>query len=107
VRKRKRCPPIPKSLDLPGGPVPVEVVSRKKMQEWADKGEELFGYFHEAERRISILGTMSTSAQWRTLWHEWAHALFQDTGLSNGMNLATEESLCDAISSGLMRVWHG
>ena len=76
------------------------------MQAWADKGEELFGYFHEAERRISILGTMSKNAQWRTLWHEWMHCVLQDSGLANGLKLELEEALCDATSAALMRAFH-
>lgn len=104
--RAKRYPPIPASLDLPGGPVPVTVCTRKEMEKWADPGEELWGYFHEGERRISVLGTLSREAQHRVLWHEWTHAMLQDSGLANGLNHELEEALCDAVSSALMRVIH-
>lgn len=99
-----RYPPIPASLDLPGGPVPVTVIPRKAMEQYADPGEELWGYFHEGERRISLLGTLSKEAQWRVLYHEWTHALLQDSGLANGLGHELEEALCDAMASGLMRL---
>lgn len=100
---RKRYPPLPKVMHLPGGEVPVAVVPTKQIQLLADPGEILFGYFHEAERRIEILSTMSREAQWRTLWHEFMHAALQDSGLSNGLSHELEEALCDAVSSALMR----
>ncbi len=40
------------------------------------------------------------------LWHEWTHAMLQDSGLANGLNHELEEALCDAVSSALMRVIH-
>ena len=99
----KRFPPIPKVVRCPGGDVPVSVVPKKEMQKWADKGEELLGYYNEKDRYIWVLREMPPEQRWRVFYHEWSHVLLEDSGITNGLNHEMEEALCDAISAARMR----
>lgn len=99
----RRYPPLPKIVRCMGGDVPVAQVGRKKIQEWADKGEELFGYYHEKDRYICILKSMPAEQRWRVFYHEWVHVVLEDSGLANGLAPELEEALCDAIASARMR----
>ena len=100
----KRFPPIPKVVRCPGGDVPVSVVSEQEMKEYADPNETLFGYFHDTERYIKIVDTLSRRARWNTLYHEWCHAVLRDSGLTHSMTSdgKQEEAICDAVAAARM-----
>ena len=100
---KKRYPPIPKVMKCPGGDVAVTLATKAKMQEVSDPGEEVLGYYHERDRYVMILKSLSAEQKWRVYWHEWAHVLLEDSGIANGLTLELEEALADAIAAARMR----
>lgn len=90
-------------MKAPGGDVAVTLASKTEMQKVSDPGEEVLGYYHERDRFVMILRSLTAEQRWRVYWHEWAHVLLEDSGLSNGITLELEEALCDAIAAARMR----
>lgn len=94
-----KYPAIPKTLAMPGGEVVIVFRAALKHPD----GSECWGLWDISTRTIELLATAPKRHQWRVLFHELAHAALDDSGLSQGMTEAMEESLCEAIASARMR----
>jgi hypothetical protein len=106
-KKIVRYPPLPKHVPCPGGDVDIILVTPAQIAVFADPGEELFGVFVQAERRIYIRKTMSREQQHRVAYHEIAHVAFEDSGIANGLDRVMEEAIADAFASMMMRMRFG
>lgn len=93
----KRYPPIPKWAEAPGGPVEVRLVDKL-----VHDGQECWGLYEPAERRITVVKT-SRPHQWRVYYHEWAHAALTDAGIDNALTEQIHEAICDALATARMR----
>lgn len=59
--------------------------------------------FDLAARTIEVATTATKRHQWRTLYHELAHAALDDSGVSQGMSEAMQETICEAMATARMR----
>lgn len=87
-------PPIPKSVDMPGGTVTVVQVKGITMD-----GQKCWGMWDESERRITLDNTSRLAFRWKVFYHELAHAMLDDAGISNALSHEMIEMLCDAIAT--------
>jgi len=94
-----KYPPIPRTIEAPGGP--LAIVLRPALKH-AD-GTECWGLWDPSTRTIELLISAPKRHQWRTLFHELTHAALDDSGLSQGMTDAMQESLCEALATARMR----
>ena len=86
----------------PAGSVRVEIVKLPETDTTMD-----LGHFVLSERIIRLKKGMRREQQWHTLYHEIAHVWLADSGIGNGLDDPLEEALCDAISTGMMRLKFG
>lgn len=87
-----RLPPIPRSIALPAGRVPV--IRRKGLE---CESERCAGTFDWNRREILLDADLGITAAWLTLWHEWVHAVIRDAGVT--FPESTEEAVADAIAA--------
>jgi Zn-dependent peptidase ImmA (M78 family) len=95
----KALPPIPRSVKLPTGRIPVRRVKRML------KDEDTVGKFDWVKRVMYLDSELDVNAAWLTLEHELAHAILLDAGIiewpdrdATGRSLL-EERVCDAIAA--------
>lgn len=102
---KKRYPPIPKVMRCPGGDVAVTLGSKEAMLKVSDPGEEVFGFYNEADRFILIRKSLTAEQKWRVFYHEWVHVLLEDSGLTHSLTAdgKQEEAICDAVAAARMR----
>ncbi len=94
-----KYPALPATVEAPGGTVAVLL---KPALRHAD-GTECWGMWDAANRTIEIASTAARRHQWRTLFHELTHAALDDSGISQGMSDAMQETLCEALATARMR----
>lgn len=94
----KRFPPLPKTVNAPGGPITV-----KRAKKIVSGGVECWGLWEDHTRTITIDTTAPASHQWKVLYHEIAHAWLNDSGLENGLSHELVEALCDCIGAARYR----
>ncbi len=94
-----KYPPIPKTVEAAGG---VIVVTFKPVLKHGD-GSDCWGMWDPSLRTIELLSAAPKRHQWRVLYHELTHAALDDSGLSQGMTDAMQESFCEAMATARMR----
>lgn len=95
----KKYPPLPTTVDCPGGTVEVVKLPVVKHQD----GSECWGLWEDNLRRISIDETAPMRHQWLVFYHELTHVAITDAGLDNVLDKNTHEAICDAIGTMRMR----
>lgn len=90
---------LPKEVQGLGGPIKVVILPALEKTE---KGEEVAGRWLDAERTIQVLSAQNGREQWRTFYHELAHAALHDSGMTHLLSEDSEEALADLM--GLARV---
>jgi hypothetical protein len=96
VSKRKPCPPLPKKVQSPLGPIKVRRVKNLKSD-----GEDCHGVFTWHTRSMQINANLEGAAQWATFFHEWVHAVLADGGMDATLPYAVCESVCDLLGTSL------
>ena len=94
-----KYPALPTTVEAPGGTITVIL---KPTLRHGD-GTECWGMWDLAARTIEIATTGTKRHQWRTLFHELCHAALDDSGISQGMTEAMQETLCECIATARMR----
>ena len=94
-----KYPPLPATVEAPGGTITVILKPTLRHPD----GSECWGMFDLANRTIEIATTASKRHQWRTYYHELCHAALDDSGISQGMTEAMQETLCECLASARMR----
>ena len=77
----------------------IKPVPNKELQQWADKGETLYGYFDDIKSIIYIDNTLPQATYDRILLHELVHAVLSITGLTNLLKPDLEEAIADAMEN--------
>lgn len=94
----RRYPPIPSRVDMPGGTVRVV---------WASdimaNGHACWGTWDDSTRTVTLDKTMRGVFRWKILYHELAHVVLDDAGISNALTPDMVEVLCDAIATARVR----
>ena len=98
TQKPAKYPPLPTSLDAPGGRVKV-----KLCEKIVNNGQDCWGLWEESTRVISIVREMPPRHQWKVFYHEVAHIAITDAGLDDILTIEMHEALCNAIASQRMR----
>jgi hypothetical protein len=94
-----KYPALPTTVEAPGGTITVILKPTLRHPD----GTECWGMFDLANRTIEIATAAPKRHQWRTLYHEWCHAALDDSGISQGMTEAMQETLCECIATARMR----
>jgi Zn-dependent peptidase ImmA (M78 family) len=94
-----KYPALPATVEGSGGTITVLL---KPTLRHAD-GTECWGMWDSANRTIEIATAAARRHQWRTLYHELTHAALDDSGISQGMTDAMQETLCEALATARMR----
>lgn len=94
-----KYPALPATVEAPGGTITVILKPTLRHPD----GTECWGMFDLANRTIEIATTASKRHQWRTLFHELTHAALDDSGISQGMTDAMQETICEALTTARMR----
>jgi Zn-dependent peptidase ImmA (M78 family) len=94
-----KYPALPATVEAPGGTITVILKPTLRHPD----GSECWGMFDLANRTIEIATTATKRHQWRTLFHELCHAALDDSGISQGMTEAMQETLCECIATARMR----
>lgn len=95
----KRLPPIPRTIEAPGGRVTVAQVDAPLL----NGTMECWGLYDSSHRHIQIDRTIPLRHRWQVLFHELAHVALIDAGLDNGIEYRLHEAICDAIATARMR----
>lgn len=104
---RKRWPAIPRTVQGLAGS--VKVVVRRAESFRAEDGDQVWGIYKPAERRILIAGKIPPALRWHTLIHEWAHCWLLDAGLVNlihGEHAEKDRNIevfCDTLATAIVR----
>jgi Zn-dependent peptidase ImmA (M78 family) len=98
VKGERVFPRLPRVVEAPGGTVTVTPRRRPK----AD-GDEVWGSWDEGRRRIEIDSEAPLRHQWKTFYHELAHAALSDCGVDEILDEKAAEAVCDAIAIARMR----
>lgn len=93
----KRWPKIPAKIRGMGGMIVVKFVEKTAPVD----GKETDATWDAVSREIEITKSVDIRTQWAMLFHELAHATWQDSGLSHFLsaNPHAEEAFCDAVAS--------
>lgn len=94
-----KYPALPTTAEAPGGT--IAVICKPTLRH-AD-GTECWGMWDAANRTIEIASSAARRHQWRTFYHELTHAALDDSGISQGMTDAMQETLCEALATARMR----
>jgi hypothetical protein len=91
---QRALPPIPDTVGAVLGPIRVLWVADLRDP---DTDESLDGYWESDPRTIKLRSGQALEIAWWTLWHEWGHAVFFDTGTT--LPEDDEENACDSIAT--------
>jgi Zn-dependent peptidase ImmA (M78 family) len=94
-----KYPPLPATVEAPGGT--ITIILRPTLRH--NDGTECWGMWDAANRTIELATSGAKRHQWRTLYHELCHAALDDSGISQGMTEAMQETLCEALATARMR----
>ena len=94
-----KYPALPATVEAPGGTIAIILKSTLRHPD----GTECWGMFDLANRTIEIATSATKRHQWRTLYHELCHVALDDSGISQGMTEAMQETLCECMASARMR----
>lgn len=103
MASKRGLPPLPKSVQSALGPIPVRSVKAVK-DAVGTPDEDCLGQFNSHQRVIEIVKAQARVQAHHTLRHEWAHAVFFDSGLTAVLSKleGLEELLCDVIATALV-----
>lgn len=96
-----KYPPLPTSLDAPGGTVEVVTVDTDGFKH--NDGIDCWGMYDESTRRITICGKIPPRHRWKVYYHEVAHVAIVDSGLDDLLDDKLHEALCNAFAAQRMR----
>lgn len=93
-----------KELNVSGRRIRVRYVARRELLELKessgiDEGEQVFGWWSEADRTIYILSSLDDELQLETLCHEICHTILGFSGLSEILEPELEEAVCRAMEA--------
>lgn len=88
-----KWPPLPRRLKGAGGPITVRLVKRVRVE-----GESCWGSWEPSTRTVRLEKGAPIEHQWRTLHHEWMHAVLHDSGIQELLSEEGQEALCQAIA---------
>ena len=98
---------MPKVVSGLAGPIKVTV---RRGALTAPDGDDVWGLYLPAQRRIVLAGGMPPALRWHTLIHEWAHSWIIDAGLPNLLHGKSDEELernievvCDTLATAMVR----
>jgi hypothetical protein len=94
-----KYPALPATVEAPGGT--ISVILKPTLRH--GDGTECWGMWDLAARTIEIATTGTKRHQWRTLFHELTHAALDDSGISQGMTEAMQETLCECMATARVR----
>ena len=94
-----KYPALPPTVEAPGGTITVILKPTLRHPD----GTECWGMFDLAARTIEIATTATKRHQWRTFYHELTHSALDDSGISQGITEAMQESICECIATARMR----
>lgn len=104
----KRWPKLPKVVDGMAGP--IKVVVRRVDRVVAKDGDECWGLFYAADRKIVVAGKVPPALRWHSFAHEWVHAWMMDAGIGNIIHGKDEEEkernveiICDTLATAFVR----
>jgi len=97
MKKPRRYPPVPKTVQGAGGTLTVVMVDKP-----GDDAENM-GHFDPSIRRIEICKGLRGDQRWMVFFHEVAHAALWDSGAHNALVGPAEEMVCDAIATARLR----
>jgi len=98
-KRARRFPPLPTSVQAPGGPVAIVLDTRLT----DDDGVPASGHYANRSRVITIDADEPRSFQWLVLFHELAHVAIMDAGIAHALTDASHEVLADAIATARFR----
>jgi len=93
----RACPPLPRALPTPLGPVKVRRTPDLK----TSAGDACCGICHWDEGLIEISADLEDGQAWATLFHEYTHMLLFNAGLNVTLGPTVQESVCDVIGTGM------
>ena len=88
-------PKLPRVMQGVGGPITVRTIKRVR----GDDGVIAYGTWDAGARIIRIEQGSKPAHRWRVLFHEWTHAVLDDSGVANQLSEAGNETLCDAMAT--------
>jgi Zn-dependent peptidase ImmA (M78 family) len=93
----KKWPALPKKVRGLGGMIEIRLVDSIEPID----GRPLEAVWHTELRVIEILKSLSPRQCWFALYHELAHAAWQDSGLVHFLeaNPQAEEAFCDVVAN--------
>lgn len=99
-RSGVKYPPLPASFMAPGGVVAIVVKPAGTVRTEKD---DAWGTWEPHTRTVEIDGGAPLRHQWRTLFHEMAHAALDDAGACHLFTDDQQETICDALATARMR----
>jgi len=72
-----------------------------------DEGLLCWGTWEASTRMIRLERAAPPEHRWRVLYHEWAHAVLDDSGITNLLTPDAVEMLCDAFATARMQELRG
>lgn len=94
TKRRKKLPPLPKTVNAPGGVIRIEMVTPIYVDD-----KRCWGTYTDSERVIRVDSSTSDEYRWKIFYHELFHAFVIDAGLANLLTYEMHEALCDAIGT--------
>lgn len=93
-----KFPPLPRSVEGLLGPIPV----KRTRHLICEDGEPMGGLWYEDRREIVVRVCANRATAWFHLFHEKAHADFDEYGVKFPTT-ALEEQACDAVATARLR----
>ena len=95
-----KYPKLPTTYMAPGGAVSIAVKPAGTVR---TEKHDAWGTWEAHTRTVEIDGGASLQHQWKTLFHEMAHAALDDAGACHLFTEKQQETICDAIATARMR----
>lgn len=84
---------LPRTTVIRGTPFAVKVA--RNLQTTREDGH--FGESNPMDKEIRISNKLSATERWQVLWHEVVHMLLAQAGLTEHVNIKTEEAIVLAV----------
>ena len=95
----RKYPPLPKTVDGPGGMVTVVLKKNPKHED----GTACWGLWEEHIRTITVDEGATPRHQWKVYYHELCHVAITDAGLDDILEDRVHEAICNAYACQRMR----
>lgn len=96
-------PALPKRIRGAAGSIAVRLLKRVR----GDEGDACWGTWDQSTRTIRIEKGVPRQHQFRTLYHELAHATLDDAGIGYLLTNEGTEAICEAFASSRMQELRG